>query len=71
MTDFETCQSGTMRKLTETDIALEGAKQLLRVAKCPNAHCVDGVISEGYADEAEHFQCQWCDERNKLIAGSE
>ena len=56
-----------MRKLTETDIALEGAKQLLRVAKCPNAHCVDGVIQEGFPDDYEVFQCQWCDERKKLV----
>jgi len=32
MSDFETHESGTMRKLTETEIALEGAKELLRKA---------------------------------------
>ena len=71
MTDFETCQSGTMRKLTETDIALEGAKQLLRAAKCPNAHCVDGVIQEGYGDGYETFECQFCHDRNNLLASGE
>jgi len=43
--------------------------ELLRVAKCPNAHCVDGVISEGYADDHEHFQCQWCAERKEALDG--
>ena len=43
--------------------------ELLRVAKCPNAHCVDGVISEGFAQDYEHFQCQWCFERKEALDG--
>ena len=41
--------------------------ELLRVAKCPNAHCVDGVISEGFAQDYEHFQCQFCHERELAL----
>ncbi len=71
MSDFETIKSGTLRKFSETELALAHAKELLKVAKCPNAHCVDGVIQEGFPDDYEVFQCQWCDERQKLIAVGE
>lgn len=45
------------------------AKQLLRAVECPNAHCVDGVISKGFEPPYEHFQCQWCDEKQELLDG--
>jgi hypothetical protein len=41
---------------------------LLRLAKCPNAHCVDGMVQEGFPDECV-FECQWCAERKDLLAG--
>lgn len=47
---------------------LQKAIELLIVAKCPNAHCVDGVIQEGFADDYEVFQCQFCVEREALLA---
>ena len=55
-------------QVTELRCALTEACKLLGVAKCPNAHCVDGVIQEGFPDDYEVFQCQWCDEKNKLVA---
>jgi hypothetical protein len=48
-------------------VALEKAKKLLEVAKCPNAHCVDGVVQEGFPDECV-FECQFCAERKVLLA---
>ncbi len=45
---------------------LKQALMLLSLARCPNAHCVDGVIQEGF-DEV--FQCQWCDEKRQLADG--
>ena len=48
--------------------AVKPLKELLRVAKCPNAHCVDGVIQEGFPDDYQVFQCQWCAERDALLA---
>lgn len=67
MSDFETCDTGTMHQLTEAGVALTEACELLKIAKCPNAHCVDGVIAIGYAQDYVHEQCQWCDERKKLL----
>jgi len=46
------------------------ALELLKVAKCPNAHCVDGVCQEGF-DELEVFECQFCHERKELLGTSE
>jgi len=46
---------------------LQKAKTLLKVAKCPNAHCVDGVCQEGFADDYEVFECQFCAERKELL----
>lgn len=43
------------------------AQELLRVAKCPNAHCVDGVCQEGFADDYEVFECQFCHDRKELL----
>lgn len=67
MSDFETHDTGTMHRLTEVGVALTEACKLLELARCPNAHCVDGVIQEGFPDDYEVFQCQWCDERKKLV----
>lgn len=53
----------TVEELREN---LKQALLLLSMAKCPNAHCVDGVIQEGF-DEV--FQCQWCDEKRQLAEG--
>lgn len=52
-----------MEKFRQFGLALE----LLRVAKCPNAHCVDGTIQEGYGDGYEVFQCQFCHDRKELL----
>lgn len=35
---------------------IEALRALLRVAKCPNANCIKGVIQSG--DDVE--PCQWC-----------
>jgi hypothetical protein len=43
------------------------AKELLRVAKCPNAHCVDGTIQEGFGDAYEVFECQFCHDRKAVL----
>ncbi len=47
------------------------AQELLRVAKCPNAHCVDGVCQEGFADDYEVFECQFCHDRKDLLGTAE
>jgi len=56
---------------------LQKAIELLIVAKCPNAHCVDGVIQEGFADDdaipylrpiSLRSKCQFCVEREALLA---
>ncbi len=54
-------------ELTEARCALTDACKLLGAAKCPNAHCVDGVIQEGFSDDYEVFQCQWCCERKEMV----
>lgn len=64
---FSVLTDDKLKRYTETELALAHAKELLKVAKCPNAHCVDGVISEGYADEHDHFQCQFCYERELML----
>jgi hypothetical protein len=43
------------------------AKELLRVAKCPNAHCVDGTVQEGFGDDYEVFECQFCHDRKAVL----
>jgi len=43
------------------------AQELLRVAKCPNAHCVDGTCQEGFADDYEVFECQFCHDRKAFL----
>lgn len=48
--------------------AVQAMKELLKVAKCPNAHCVEGVIQAGFPDDYEVFQCQFCTERKELLA---
>lgn len=47
------------------------AQELLRVAKCPNAHCVDGTCQRGFDDDYEVFQCQFCHDRKELLRTSE
>jgi hypothetical protein len=42
---------------------------LLKVAKCPNEHCVDGTIQEGFGDGYEVFECQFCHERKAFLDG--
>ena len=71
MSDFEVANTGAHKKYTETELALAHANELLRVAKCPNAHCVDGVIQEGFPDDYDVFQCQWCADRKLLLAERE
>lgn len=63
MTDPEFQTAEELRK------NLKQALMLLSLARCPNAHCVDGVIQEGFADDYEVFQCQWCDEKRQLAEG--
>lgn len=43
---------------------LENAVKLLEMAQCPNC---DGSGGKQIS-ETECEQCQWCDEKNKLIA---
>ena len=69
MSDFEVGESGINKRFTESELALAHAKELLKVAKCPNAHCVDGVVQEGFPDDYEFQQCQFCAERKVLTDG--
>lgn len=55
-------------KYTEAELALSHAIELLIVARCPNEHCVDGTIQEGYGDAYETFQCQFCADRKIVLA---
>ena len=41
--------------------------QLLKIAKCP-ACDGSGAIPQGNPQDPEWEQCQWCDERNRLIS---
>ena len=55
-------------------LELQEAKRLLRLATCPECKDGSGAYAReciGYDGEAdlELVQCQWCDEKNKLIAG--
>jgi len=65
--DFEVAATGAQKKFTETELENAHLKELLRVAKCPNAHCVDGVCQEGFADDYEVFQCQFCADRELML----
>ena len=69
MADFEVASTGAQKMHTETELALAHAKELLKVAKCPNAHCVDGVCQVGFATDYEVFQCQWCAEVKEMTDG--
>ncbi len=62
MSDFEVNNTGD-------SVRLAHAKALLTAAKCPNAHCVDGVCQEGFPDDYRVFQCQWCAEVKELTDG--
>ena len=44
--------------------------QLLKLAKCPNSNCDNnGTISYQISDdEWEPQQCQWCDDKRKLLS---
>ena len=44
------------------------AQELLIVAKCPNEHCVDGTIQDGFGDAYETFECQFCHDRKTVLA---
>lgn len=68
MSDFDVVDTGLRKKYTETELALAHALELLRVAKCPNAHCVDGVCQEGFPDDYEVFECQFCADRKLMLA---
>ena len=46
------------------------AQELLIVAKCPNAHCVDGTIQEGFGDAYDTFECQFCGDRRTTLASA-
>ena len=52
-------------------LELQKALKLLKVAKCPNAHCVDGTCQRGFDDDYEVFECQFCHERKALLGTSE
>ena len=56
-------------KMSERELRSELTlvRNLLNVAKCPNAHCVDGTIQEGFADDYEVFECQFCHDRKELL----
>lgn len=58
------------KQYTETELALSHAIELLIVARCPNEHCVDGTIQEGYGDAYETFQCQFCADRKIVLESS-
>ena len=43
---------------------------LLEIARCPNLACLEGSIPHQIGpEEWEAEQCQWCYERNALLAG--
>jgi septal ring factor EnvC (AmiA/AmiB activator) len=42
---------------------IEQLEALLKVAKCPDPNCEDGVVQ---VFTGEVYQCQWCDERAAL-----
>jgi len=66
MSDFETHESGTMRKLTETEIALEGAKELLRKAADEIERLTTAVAHlEGDVDRLEDTECSLTAEKNQ------
>jgi hypothetical protein len=54
-------------EVTDLRCALSDACDLLNAARCPNAHCVNGVIQEGFPVD-EVFPCQFCAERQKIVA---
>lgn len=51
-------------KIRQLGLALE----LLIVARCPNEHCVDGAIQQGFGDAYEVFECQFCHDRKTALA---
>ena len=59
-----------MSEYAEAELGLSHAIELLIVAKCPNAHCVDGTIQEGFGDAYETFECQFCHDRKAVIEAS-
>lgn len=60
-------------RLAKTIVPEEGAllamRGLLETARCPNTTCQDGVIAHQVGEqEWEPEQCQWCDERQAMLA---
>lgn len=49
--------------------ALDTAKGLLKIAKCPDAGCENGVVCDGQIseDEWQYHQCQWCCEKEQAL----
>ena len=45
------------------------AKKLLELVECPDPGCVDGAIAIGPTVDGdwECAQCQWCDEKAKVL----
>ena len=64
MSDFEVADPGTQR-------LIDKAKELLKVANCPNRDCHNqGWYAEQIGeDEYTQIQCQWCHERKELLDG--
>jgi hypothetical protein len=73
MSDFEVASTGANKKYTETELALAHAKELLKVAKCPNEGCGGQGWSAHQVAEGvwEQEQCQFCAERKALLADGE
>lgn len=42
------------------------AQKLLMAAKCPTCDG-SGTMVTGFQDDPQPEQCQWCDEKNKII----
>jgi len=45
---------------------IEQLEALLRHARCPNKDCIDGAYPFG--PDGELCECEWCDEREALLA---
>lgn len=58
-------RTAELQRLTERVRELEG---LLKVARCPDSDCTNGVIPHQVdEDEWEAQQCQWCYEREHAL----
>jgi predicted TIM-barrel fold metal-dependent hydrolase len=70
-TALEVMLKNCQKEIEQLRAENEAMKGLLRIARCPNVNCCDGIIAQQIGeDDWEPEQCQWCYERAQALKGA-